>query len=73
MLNLAQVERCLDWDNFQGALADYFFLFVLGPFGFCCGLAIESRFLFGWACAFGASGVGPSTCFHFWSRVSEVY
>ena len=44
MLDLAQVERCLNWDYCQGALADYFFLLVVGPFGFCRGLTIESSF-----------------------------
>ena len=47
MLNVALVERRLNWDYGQGALADDVLLPVLGPFGFSSGLTGESSFLVG--------------------------
>ena len=45
MLNLALVKRCLNWDYGQGSLANDVLLLILVPFGFSCGLMVESPFL----------------------------
>ena len=47
MIKLALVERRLNWDYGQGALADDVLLLILGPFGFSSGLTVESPFLAG--------------------------
>ena len=43
-----------------------------GPLVSVVDLWLSHRFLLGWACAYGAGGVGPSAYFRFWGRVSEV-
>ena len=55
MIKLALVERRLNWDYGQGALADDVLLLILGPFGFSSGLTVESPFLAG-------------LCLGFWGR-----